>query len=205
MQTQLEKEQRNLQAMKASQGNRLKRFGQHMPQIVQAIENYCQQGRFHKKPIGPLGKIYFHISRKFYSRSKYFWMKRLAQTNEPYFLSYMYMISMPAFRQNKKEVTERSAVPNIQNSYLFPGVCFTLTEQKWALAVECCLKGLMTSFCCHDFHDEKVFDQLVKSVCGNSYKPTVIVSSFKVTHVFCIHSTNSEFLFPVIIDQGQFL
>lgn len=55
MNGQLDKEKNNLQAMKASQGNRLRRYGQHMPQLVQAIEQQYAQGRFHKKPVGPLG------------------------------------------------------------------------------------------------------------------------------------------------------
>lgn len=64
------------------------------------------------------------------------------------------------------------------------GVCFTLRDQKWALAVECCLKALMTSFCCHDFHDEKILEQLVSSVCGRTYKASIIVSKFKVLLFF---------------------
>ena len=61
MQTQLEKVHRNLQAMKASQGNRLKRFGPTMPQLIQAIDEQFKQGKFHKKPIGPLGKLFVNM------------------------------------------------------------------------------------------------------------------------------------------------
>ncbi|XP_060559553.1 structural maintenance of chromosomes protein 6-like isoform X2 [Ruditapes philippinarum] len=111
-QTQIDKHQRNLQSLKASQGNRLKRFGPFMPQLIQTVDEYARLGRFHKKPIGPLG------------------------------------------------------------------ACFTLADQKWALAVECCLKGLMNSFCCHDYHDEKLLEQIISNVCPQ-YKPTIIVSKFK--------------------------
>ncbi|XP_045158887.2 structural maintenance of chromosomes protein 6-like isoform X2 [Mercenaria mercenaria] len=111
-QTQIDKHQKNLQSLRASQGNRLKRFGSFMPQLIQTVEEYARLGRFHKKPIGPLG------------------------------------------------------------------ACFTLADQKWALAVECCLKGLMNSFCCHDYHDEKVLEQIISNVSPN-YKPTIIVSRFK--------------------------
>lgn len=56
-QTQLDKHQRNLQSLKASQGNRLKRFGPFMPQLIQTVEEYARLGKFHKKPIGPLGIV----------------------------------------------------------------------------------------------------------------------------------------------------
>ena len=50
------KRERNLHTLQASRGNRLERFGVHMPKLVQAIETKAQLGKFHNKPIGPLGK-----------------------------------------------------------------------------------------------------------------------------------------------------
>ncbi|XP_052255864.1 structural maintenance of chromosomes protein 6-like isoform X2 [Dreissena polymorpha] len=112
LQTQLAKNQRNLQAMKASQGNRLRRFGPQIPDLIKAIDQAHAQGRFHKKPIGPIG------------------------------------------------------------------ACFTLKDNKWALPVECCLKGLMNAFCCHDYQDEKALEQIIQSVCPGN-KITIITSRFK--------------------------
>ena len=65
-------------------------------------------------------------------------------------------------------------------SFSLPGACFTLRDQKWALAIECCLKGLMTAFVCHDHHDEKLLEQLVSQTCPPHFKATIIVSRFKV-------------------------
>ena len=50
------KRERNLHTLQASRGNRLERFGVFMPKLVQAIETTAQLGKFHNKPIGPLGK-----------------------------------------------------------------------------------------------------------------------------------------------------
>ncbi|KAL4235898.1 Structural maintenance of chromosomes protein 6 [Mactra antiquata] len=136
-QSKFEKNQRNLQALKASQGNRLKRFGQFMPQLIQTINEYSQRGRFHRKPIGPLG------------------------------------------------------------------ACLSLTDQKWALAVECCLRGLIGSFCCHDYHDEKVLEEIMHNVCPNS-KFTIIVSEFKdrVYNVSDKRADNKQF--PSVLDVIQY-
>jgi len=68
----------------------------------------------------------------------------------------------------------------------------SLKDQQWALAVECCLKGLMTSFCCNDYHDEKLLEQLISSTAPPHYKPTIIVSKFKVSPACHTYSKTSE-------------
>ena len=55
------KRERNLHTLQASRGNRLERFGVHMPKLVQAIETTAQLGKFHNKPLGPLGELVDHI------------------------------------------------------------------------------------------------------------------------------------------------
>uniref|UniRef100_A0A8C1S1A7 Structural maintenance of chromosomes protein 6 n=1 Tax=Cyprinus carpio TaxID=7962 RepID=A0A8C1S1A7_CYPCA len=39
----------------ASRSNRLRRFGDHMPELLESINNAFSQGRFIKKPVGPIG------------------------------------------------------------------------------------------------------------------------------------------------------
>uniref|UniRef100_A0A8C8VHL9 Structural maintenance of chromosomes protein 6 n=1 Tax=Pelusios castaneus TaxID=367368 RepID=A0A8C8VHL9_9SAUR len=51
----LDIKQRQLKELKDSKTNRLKRFGQHVPVLLEAIENAYRQGHFKHKPIGPLG------------------------------------------------------------------------------------------------------------------------------------------------------
>jgi len=51
----MDKQQGNLVSLRAAQGNQLKRFGNFMPDLINAIDRACRQGRFNKKPIGPLG------------------------------------------------------------------------------------------------------------------------------------------------------
>uniref|UniRef100_A0A671XD19 Structural maintenance of chromosomes protein 6 n=1 Tax=Sparus aurata TaxID=8175 RepID=A0A671XD19_SPAAU len=52
---------RNLQTMESSRSNRLRRFGEHVPALVNAIEEAYKKGQFKQKPRGPLG---YHISLK---------------------------------------------------------------------------------------------------------------------------------------------
>lgn len=50
-------QQQQLRQLKESKTNRLKRFGQYMPALCDAIERAYQQRRFKYKPIGPLGNL----------------------------------------------------------------------------------------------------------------------------------------------------
>lgn len=52
---------RNLQTMESSRSNRLRRFGEHMPTLLNAIQEAHRKGQFKHKPRGPLG---FCISLK---------------------------------------------------------------------------------------------------------------------------------------------
>ncbi|XP_068136370.1 structural maintenance of chromosomes protein 6 [Hyperolius riggenbachi] len=51
----MDKVKRQIQALHDSKTNRLKRFGQNMPSLLAAIDEAYNQGRFRRKPIGPLG------------------------------------------------------------------------------------------------------------------------------------------------------
>ncbi|XP_054831594.1 structural maintenance of chromosomes protein 6 [Eublepharis macularius] len=53
----LDSQQQQLRELKESKTNRLKRFGQYMPALCEAIERASQQRQFKYKPIGPLGSF----------------------------------------------------------------------------------------------------------------------------------------------------
>lgn len=52
--------QRQLKELKDSKTDRLKRFGPHVPALLDAIDDAYKRGLFTYKPIGPLG-IYHHL------------------------------------------------------------------------------------------------------------------------------------------------
>uniref|UniRef100_A0A8C4F720 Structural maintenance of chromosomes protein 6 n=1 Tax=Dicentrarchus labrax TaxID=13489 RepID=A0A8C4F720_DICLA len=50
---------RNLKTMESSRSNRLRRFGEHMPTLLNAIQEAHKRGQFKHRPRGPLGKTWF--------------------------------------------------------------------------------------------------------------------------------------------------
>ncbi|XP_039982045.1 structural maintenance of chromosomes protein 6 isoform X3 [Xiphias gladius] len=52
-----EANRRNLQTMESSRSNRLRRFGEHMPAFLAAIQEAHKRGQFKHKPRGPLGYL----------------------------------------------------------------------------------------------------------------------------------------------------
>ncbi|XP_033860951.1 structural maintenance of chromosomes protein 6 [Acipenser ruthenus] len=46
---------KRLNQMKAGRSNSLRRFGEHIPELLEAINTAHEQGRFTKKPVGPIG------------------------------------------------------------------------------------------------------------------------------------------------------
>ena len=65
------------------------------------------------------------------------------------------------------------------------GACLNLKEQKWAVAVEVCLGGMLTAFCVNDHHDEKQLEKIMRQVYAraNKAKPSVITSRFIVSAI----------------------
>nr|XP_020488558.2 LOW QUALITY PROTEIN: structural maintenance of chromosomes protein 6-like [Labrus bergylta] len=61
LQRSIEVNKRNLQTMESSRSNRLRRFGEHVPALLNAIEEAHKRGKFKQRPRGPLG---FLISLK---------------------------------------------------------------------------------------------------------------------------------------------
>lgn len=48
---------RNMQTLESSRSNRLRRFGEHMPALLAAVEEAYRKGQFRQKPRGPLGYL----------------------------------------------------------------------------------------------------------------------------------------------------
>ncbi|TKS76150.1 Structural maintenance of chromosomes protein 6 [Collichthys lucidus] len=57
LQRSTEANRRNLQTMESSRSNRLRRFGEHMPTLLNAIQEAHKRGQFKHRPRGPLGYL----------------------------------------------------------------------------------------------------------------------------------------------------
>ncbi|XP_034555608.1 structural maintenance of chromosomes protein 6 [Notolabrus celidotus] len=57
LQRSIEAKRRNLLTLESSRSNRLRRFGEHMPALLGAIQEAYDRGRFKHKPRGPLGNL----------------------------------------------------------------------------------------------------------------------------------------------------
>ncbi|KAH9495390.1 Structural maintenance of chromosomes protein 6 [Bulinus truncatus] len=132
-QAQLKNISMNKQRLIAAKNNRLKRFGDWMPVVINDINS--KRSQFHKLPKGPLG------------------------------------------------------------------ASFDLIDHKWALAVECCLKGLVSAFVCHDLHDSKLLEEIFnKCPQSRAARPIIITCAFS-TRIYDV-SQNRAFSrdYPCILD-----
>uniref|UniRef100_A0A8D3D2F6 Structural maintenance of chromosomes protein 6 n=1 Tax=Scophthalmus maximus TaxID=52904 RepID=A0A8D3D2F6_SCOMX len=57
LQRSIDSNRRNLQTLESSRSNRLRRFGEHMPALLSAIQEAHRRGQFKHKPLGPLGYL----------------------------------------------------------------------------------------------------------------------------------------------------
>ncbi|XP_061603033.1 structural maintenance of chromosomes protein 6-like [Cololabis saira] len=57
LQRSIEATRRNQKTLESSRSNRLRRFGEHMPALLNAIQEAFTKGRFRHKPRGPLGYL----------------------------------------------------------------------------------------------------------------------------------------------------
>ena len=48
---------RRLRDLEASRSNKMRRFGAWVPELIARIDKAFKDGRFHKKPRGPLGTV----------------------------------------------------------------------------------------------------------------------------------------------------
>uniref|UniRef100_A0A3B3E1R5 Structural maintenance of chromosomes protein 6 n=2 Tax=Oryzias melastigma TaxID=30732 RepID=A0A3B3E1R5_ORYME len=96
----------------ASRSNKLKRFGDHIPDLLGLVAEASAAGRFRKKPIGPIGS------------------------------------------------------------------CISLKDASAAVAVECCLRSFLKAFCCDNYRDEAVLQELMTRFYPRGTRPQIIVSPF---------------------------
>uniref|UniRef100_A0A6I8PMA1 Structural maintenance of chromosomes protein 6 n=1 Tax=Xenopus tropicalis TaxID=8364 RepID=A0A6I8PMA1_XENTR len=58
------------------------------------------------------------------------------------------------------------------------GAYIHLKDQELALAVECCLKGLLFAFCCDNHQDEGILQNIMSKQYSQGRRPQIIVSEF---------------------------
>ncbi len=61
---------------------------------------------------------------------------------------------------------------------LLSGVCISLKDPTLAVAVECCLRSFMKAFCCDNYKDEAVLQELMSRYYPKGSRPQIIVSPF---------------------------
>uniref|UniRef100_UPI003AAB4E74 structural maintenance of chromosomes protein 6 n=1 Tax=Centroberyx gerrardi TaxID=166262 RepID=UPI003AAB4E74 len=120
IQVSLEAKLKRKNQLLASRSNKLKRFGDSVPDLLGAIDEAHATGRFLKKPIGPIG------------------------------------------------------------------ACINLKDPTLAVAVECCLRSFMKTFCCDNYKDETVLQELMARYYQRGGRPQIIVSPF-IEKVYNIH------------------
>ncbi|KAL2082375.1 hypothetical protein ACEWY4_022193 [Coilia grayii] len=103
--------EQSIRQLEASRTNRLRRFGEHMPALLSAIDEAYSKGMFKRRPLGPVGH-YIHLK-----------------------------------------------------------------DPSLALAVESCLKSLVTAFCCDNHKDERLLQTLATKLMKEN-RPQLIVSTF---------------------------
>lgn len=96
----------------ASRSNKLKRFGDNVPDLLSSINEAFRAGRFVKKPLGPIGS------------------------------------------------------------------CLTVKDPTLSIAVESCLRSFMKAFCCDNYKDEAVLQELMCRYYARDHRPQIIVSPF---------------------------
>ncbi|KAI3367517.1 hypothetical protein L3Q82_026369, partial [Scortum barcoo] len=138
-------EERNIQAsyasklkkrsqLLASRSNKLRRFGDHVPDLLSSINEACAMGRFLRRPVGPIG------------------------------------------------------------------VCISLKDPTLAVAVECCLRSFMKAFCCDNYKDEAVLQELMSRYYPKGSRPQIVVSPFS-EKVYNIHGRKAHHPeYPTVLD-----
>ncbi|XP_029282466.1 structural maintenance of chromosomes protein 6 [Cottoperca gobio] len=118
----------------ASRSNKLKRFGDQVPDLLHSISEAHTAGRFLKRPVGPIG------------------------------------------------------------------ACISLKEPMLAAAVENCLRSFMKAFCCDNYKDEAVLQQLMCLHYPRGNRPQIIVSRFsdKVYNIHGRKAVHAEY--PSVLD-----
>ena len=66
----------------------------------------------------------------------------------------------------------------VDRAALLSGACISLKDPTMAAAVECCLRGFMKAFCCDNYRDEAVLQELMSPYYPKGNRPQIIVSPF---------------------------
>ncbi|XP_066524825.1 structural maintenance of chromosomes protein 6 isoform X2 [Hoplias malabaricus] len=134
IQVSLETKVKRKNQLTASRSNRLRRFGDCMPELLESIDRAHAQGRFIKKPVGPIG------------------------------------------------------------------ACISLRDPGLAVAVESCLRGFMKTFCCDNYKDEKVLQELMSPHFPRGSRPQIVVCPF-TDRVYNVQSRSVHHDdFPSVLD-----
>ncbi|XP_022097064.1 structural maintenance of chromosomes protein 6-like [Acanthaster planci] len=105
---------RRIHHLEAGRKDRLKLYGDFMPNLLNEINKASQRCMFHQKPKGPIGNL------------------------------------------------------------------LKLKDPRWAIGIEACLKQLLYKFCCHNYHDMNILNQLIaRFVPDKKRRPGIIVSAFQ--------------------------
>ncbi|KAF4084195.1 hypothetical protein AMELA_G00125660 [Ameiurus melas] len=134
IQVSLESKLKRKNQLTASKSNRLRRFGDRMPELLESIDKAHAQGRFIKKPVGPIG------------------------------------------------------------------ACIRLKDPSLAVAVESCLRSFMKTFCCDNYKDEKVLQELMVPHFPVCSRPQIVVCAF-TDHVYNVQNRGVHHPeFPSVLD-----
>ncbi|XP_027028107.2 structural maintenance of chromosomes protein 6 [Tachysurus fulvidraco] len=135
IQVSLESKLKRKNQLTASRSNRLRRFGDRMPELMESIDKAYAQGRFIKKPVGPIG------------------------------------------------------------------ACIRLQDPSLAVAVESCLRSFMKTFCCDNYKDERVLQELMSPHFPKSSRPQIVVCSFSDQVYNVQHRAVRHPEFPSVLDS----
>ncbi|KAM9465780.1 structural maintenance of chromosomes protein 6 [Clarias gariepinus] len=135
IQVSLESKLKRKNQLTASKSNRLRRFGDRMPELLESINKANAQGRFIKKPVGPIG------------------------------------------------------------------ACIRLRDPSLAVAVENCLRSFMKTFCCDNYKDERVLQELMKPHFHQGSRPQIVVCAFS-DYVYNVQNRGVHHEeFPSVLDS----
>lgn len=81
---------------------------------------------------------------------------------------------------------------------LLSGVCISLKDPALAVAIECCLRSFMKAFCCDNYKDEAVLQELMSRYYPKGNRPQIIVSPFS-DKVYNIHGRSAAAAFSHLL------
>lgn len=84
----------------------------------------------------------------------------------------------------------------VDRLHLHSGACISLKDPVLAVAVECCLRSFMKAFCCDNYKDEAVLQELMCRYYPKGNRPQIIVSSFS-EKVYNIHGRSAAAAFQI--------